>query len=399
MPNLSSRIPQGTLRFISRRLIRALISLLIFQTILFGLIQALPSDLVELKAIVGAHGEGLEEFQMTGPAEPIWQQFITWVKGFYQGDLGKSTSEGKPVADVLVERLPRSLLLLLPGTVIGFLLGVWLGKRVAWQKRGWLQFVATLGGTAFYTSFPPWLAFVMIHAFGLSLGWFPAGTTIDPMKWFRYEDITINEVILKLFLTIGAAGLAYLLITWLTRNRTRLCSRLQTVGGVGIIILAVIPWITSDYGTLAFDLLYHLMLPMVTLILLSFGETMLVMRATMVEAMQADHVPVARAKGLRDSEVRDRHVARVAILPVLARFILRLPLVVIGSFVLENVFTWDGMGEMLFNAAQVNDLAVLMGVLTVVGVGILLSHIFLDLINLWIDPRQREAMATEEFRG
>jgi peptide/nickel transport system permease protein len=150
---------------------------------------------------------------------------------------------------------------------------------------------------------------------------------------------------------------------------------------------------------LAFDLLYHLMLPMVTLILLSFGETMLVMRATMVEAMQADHVPVARAKGLRDSEVRDRHVARVAILPVLARFILRLPLVVIGSFVLENVFTWDGMGEMLFNAAQVNDLAVLMGVLTVVGVGILLSHIFLDLINLWIDPRQREAMATEEFRG
>jgi peptide/nickel transport system permease protein len=398
MPNLSSRIPQGTLPFIGRRLLRALISLLLFQTILFSLIQTLPSDLVELSAVVAAHGEGLEDFQMTGPAEPVWQQFITWVKGFYQGDLGKSTSVGKPVADLLAERLPRSLLLLLPGTVFGFLLGIWLGKRVAWQKRGWLQFAATLGGTAFYTSFPPWLAFVMIHAFGLSLGWFPAGTTIDPMKWFRYE-VTINEVILKMFLTMGAAGLAYLLITWLTRNQTRFRSRLQTVGGVGIIILAVIPWITSDYGPLALDLLYHLTLPMVTLILLSFGETMLVMRATMIETMQADHVPTAQAKGLRDSEVRDRHVARVAILPVLARFILRLPLVIIGSFVLENVFTWDGMGEILFNAAQDNDLAVLMGVLTVVGVGILLSHIFLDLINLWIDPRQRETMATEVFRG
>jgi peptide/nickel transport system permease protein len=282
--------------------------------------------------------------------------------------------------------------------VAGFLLGVWLGKRVAWQKRGWLQFAATLGGTAFYTSFPPWLAFVMIHAFGLSLGWFPAGTTIDPMKWFRY-DITTNEVILKMFLTMGVAGLAYLLITWITRNQTRLPSRLQLVGGVGIIILAVIPWITSNYGPLALDLLYHLALPMATLILLSFGETMLVMRATMLETMQADHVPTAQAKGLRDSEVRDRHVARVAILPVLARFILRLPLVVIGSFVLEKVFTWDGMGELLFNAAQDNDLAVLMGVLTVVGVGILLSHIFLDLINLWIDPRQRETMTTEVFRG
>jgi peptide/nickel transport system permease protein len=398
MANLSSRIPQGTLRFIGSRLFRSLVSLILFQVILFSLIQALPSDIVELSDAVSAHGEGLEEFQRSEPAEPVWQQFITWVKGFYQGDLGKSTSEGKPVADILVERLPRSLLLLLPGTVLGFLLGIWLGKRVAWQKRGWLEFAATLGGTAFYTSFPPWLAFVMIHAFGLSLGWFPAGTTIDPIKWFRY-DITINEVIVKLFLTIGAAGLAYLLINWLTRNQTRLQSLLQAVSGVVIIILAVTTWITSDYGPLALDLLYHLVLPMVTLILLSFGETMLVMRATMVEAMEADHVPTARAKGLHDSQVRDRHVARIAILPVLARFILHLPLVVIGSFVLETVFTWDGMGEILFNAVQVNDLAVLMGVLTVVGVGILLSHLFLDLLNLWIDPRQRKTMATEEFRG
>ena len=131
-------------------------------------------------------------------------------------------------------------MLLVPGTVFGFLLGIWLGKRVAWQKRGWLEFAATLGGTAFYTSFPPWLAFVMFHAFGLSLGWFPVGTIIDPVKWFRY-DITINEVILKLFLTMGAAGLAYLLFTWLTRNQRRLRSRLQAIGGVGIIILVVLP--------------------------------------------------------------------------------------------------------------------------------------------------------------
>jgi peptide/nickel transport system permease protein len=389
MANLTSRIPRGTLRFIGSRLFRSLISLILFQVILFSLIQALPQDLVEIEIAVGAQWEaGLEEIQTAGPEEPLNQQFLSWMKGFYGGDLGKSIELNEPIADILAQRLPRSLMLLLPGTILGFLLGIWLGKRVAWQKRGWLEFVATLGGTAFYTSFPPWLAFVMFQVVGLSLGWFPVGKTIEPVKWFR-EDITINEVILKLFLTVGVAGLAYLLFTILTRKQVRSHPRLRTVAGVGITILAALPWITSVYGPLALDLLSHLVIPLGTLILLSFGETMLVMRATMVEAMEADFVPTARAKGLRDSQVRDRHVARVAMLPVLARFILQLPFVIIGSFVLERIFSWDGMGKILMEAAKINDLPILMAVLSVVGVGILLSHIILDILNQWLDPRQR----------
>jgi peptide/nickel transport system permease protein len=164
---------------------------------------------------------------------------------------------------------------------------------------------------------------------------------------------------------------------------------------VGIIILAVLPWIPSDYGPLALDLLHHLVVPLATLILLSFGETMLVMRATMVEAMEADFVPTAKAKGLRDSQVRDRHVARVAILPVLARFVLHLPLVIIGSFILERIFSWEGMGKILFDAVKVNDLPILMAVLSVLGVTILLSHILLDLLNLWLDPRHRVSEVAE----
>lgn len=395
MPNLSSRIPQGTLRFIGRRLLRALVSLILFQVILFSLIQALPQDLVELEIAVGSQFEaGMEEFQAPEPEEPLRKQFASWMRGFYGGDLGESKELKEPIGDILASRLPRSLLLLLPGTVAGFLFGIWLGKRVAWQKRSWLEFAATLGGTAFYTTFPPWLAFVMFQVIGLSLGWFPVGKTIDPVKWFR-EDITINEVILKIFLTIGVAGLVYLLFTWLTRNQVRLRSRLQTTGGVGIIILAILPWIPSAYGPLAIDLLHHLVIPLMTLILLTFGETMLIMRATMVEAMEADYVPTARAKGLRDSQVRDRHVARVAILPVLARFILHLPIVIIGSFILERIFSWEGMGKILFDAVKVNDLPILMAVLSVLGVTILLSHILLDLLNLWLDPRQRVSEVAE----
>ena len=174
MANLASRIPRGTLRFIGSRLFRSLISLILFQVILFSLIQALPQDLVEIDIAVSSQFEaGLEEIKAAGPEEPLREQFLTWMKDFYGGDLGVSKELREPVADILTERLPRSLMLLLPGTVVGFLLGVWLGKRVAWQKRGWLEFVATLGGTAFYTTFPPWLAFVMFQVIGLSLGWSP----------------------------------------------------------------------------------------------------------------------------------------------------------------------------------------------------------------------------------
>ena len=394
MPNLSSLVSRSTIRFIINRLLRLLISLILFQIILFGLIQLLPTDLVDLRDAVFSPGEDLSEFQSTHPVEPVGQQFINWVTGFYQGDLGVSTSFGRPVMDILVERLPRTLLLLLPGTVAGFLLGIWLGKRIAWRQRGWLEFVATLGGTAFYTSFPPWLAFVIVNVFGLSLGWFPPEKIIDPMLWFD-QDLTLNEVIMKLLLTMAAVGLAYLLITWLTRNLTRFRSQLRVLGGLVVITLAAVPWITSGIGPLGVDILNHLVLPLATLVLLSFGETMLVMRTTMIEAMAADHVPAARAKGLRDSEVRDRHVARVAILPVLTRFVVHMPLVIIGSFVLERFYYWDGMGQVLMQAAIDNDLLVLMGVLSVVAVGILLGHVMIDVLNLWLDPRLRKDGQTE----
>jgi peptide/nickel transport system permease protein len=337
----------------------------------------------------------MEEFQTKVPEEPVWKQFIGWATDFYRGDLGVSTASKEPVSDILINLIPRSLLLLLPGTIAGFLLGIWLGKRIAWQRRGWLEFVATLGGTAFYTSFPPWLAFVIINVFGLSLGWFPPEKIVDPVKWFGYE-ISLNAVIMRMFLTVGVAGLFYLIIERLTRHQIQFRSFIRLFSVIGITLLTVITWIVSGYGPLAVDILYHLILPIGTLTLLSFGETMLVMRATMVEAMAADHIPTAQAKGMHENMVRDRHVARIAILPVLARFIVHLPLVIIGSFILEREFFWGGgLGQVLFSSAQDNDLPVLMGILSVVGVGILLAHIILDLLNLWLDPRLRKIEGAE----
>ena len=321
---------------------------------------------------------------------PWWNEFLGWMTAFYRGDFGKSNrSDGRPVLEILAHRLPRTLLLLIPGTLGGFFLGLWLGKVVAWQPRGWVEFGASLGGTAFYTSFPPWLAFVMISVFGLYLDWLPPEKLIDYNKWFMF-DIALNDIIRYLLLTMAAVGLMYGVLSRLTRDLTHRKSILyRAVGGGGILLLACAAWWISGRGVLALDVVVHLILPVSTLMLLAFGETMLIMKTSMSRVVDSAHVRSARARGLPDPRVRDRHAARVAILPVLTQFVLHLPLIIIGSFVVEHFFFWDGMGQELIRAATENDIYVLMAILSLVAVVILAAHTVLDILIYWLDPRLR----------
>jgi peptide/nickel transport system permease protein len=142
-------------------------------------------------------------------------------------------------------------------------------------------------------------------------------------------------------------------------------------------------------GYLAANLLHHLALPLITVVLLSFGETMMLMRMAMLETMGEEYVLMARAVGHPDKVIRDRHVARNAILPVLTRLALNLPFVLVGSLVIERVFVWAAMGQVVFNAIEFYDVPLLLGILSVVGVLTLLAHVVLDLLYAFLDPRLR----------
>lgn len=331
--------------------------------------------------------EGLEALRPPGLS--FVRQFIRWMGSFLRADLGQSSEEaGVSVTDILATKLPRTLLLFLPSVILGFVLGLWLGKRVAWQRRKWVDMGSSLGGAAFYTSFPPWLAFLAISVFAVNLRWFPPEKLINPILWLGI-DLTLNQLITRVLLTLTLVVIAAFVLFHLTRPLWyRVPAR--AIGGAAIVTLALVPWALSELGPLAIDLLVHLALPMLTLIFLSFGETMLIMRTTMQETKEADHIPLARARGLKDSELRDRHVARVAVLPVLTRFVMYLPFVITGAFALEQYFGWDGMGQRLVQAANQNDLPVLMGILSFVGVGILLAHVIMDVATARLDPRLRD---------
>ncbi len=380
-------------RFILRRLVRALITLISFQTILFLLIQAMPGDFVStLLGMPPSLRQAMRK--VMGLDAPLWQQYLRWMGQFFSGRLGETYRfPHRPVVWILVAHAPRTLLLFLPAAVIALGLGLWLGRYMGWQRQGWWHAPTTGVAIACYTAFPPWLAFLLVQVFALNLRWFPAEGVLSHDSW-RGVNAASDVVIVWLLATALVAGLALLGLHWLTRRTRSRGRRLRIVGGAVIVGGAGLAWALSGWLSLALDLLWHLVLPLTTLVLLSFGETMLLMRVTMRDTLYEDYVLAARAKGLPDHIVRDRHAARLALLPVLARFIIQLPFVLIGSFAIESIFHWQGMGYALFQAVDFHDIPVLMGVLSIVGISLLAVHVVLDILHAWLDPRVRAVHLT-----
>lgn len=354
---------------------------------------AQPSSSVESDVErASSYGAGLATLRPRD--QSLLERFVDWMKAFFSGDLGEaSVAFGRPVSELLGEKLPDTLVLFVPGTIGGFLLGVWLGKRIAWRQRGWVDLIATVGGTAFYTSFPPWLAFVMAGIFAAQLRWVPPDGLRNPLKWVGIHA-SFDRMLIGVLLTFALAVIAALVLIRLTRSMRWYRGRTRVAGLLLVAGLAAAPWVTSGYWVQGLDILHHLALPLATLILLSFGETMLIMRATMAEVKHEGFVFQARATGAPESRIRDHQVARVAVLPVLSRFVVQLPFVVIGSFFLEERFFIDGIGKELVAAANRADLPEVMATLSLVGIGLLLAHVTFDLLTAWLDPRKRK-MQTE----
>ena len=137
------------------------------------------------------------------------------------------------------------------------------------------------------------------------------------------------------------------------------------------------------------DIVKHMVLPVLTLTLISFAGTMLLTRNSMLETMREDFVMAARAKGLPERDVRDKHVARNALLPVVTSFIFSLAFAVDGGVITEAIFSWPGMGQTLVAAALSEDLPLAVGAFVFVGLFVLVAHLVADVLYAYLDPRIR----------
>lgn len=322
------------IRWLAQRALQGLAVFAIALSILFFLMRAAPGDplsrLTESRPLSPSEVAALRA--RYGLDQPVGTQFRSFLSGLVRGDLGVSIEYGRPVTSLLVERLPATLLLGGSVLLLNFTAGLWLGVRQA-LRRGrsedrWLTTASLVG----YATPSFWLGLVLAWLFGIKLRLLPAAGMQNPL-------LELN------------AGL-------ITRT---------------------------------IDVLRHLLLPVVTLSVVSIAATMRYQRTAMLEVLRHPYITTARAKGLAERDVTWRHAWRNALFPVITLFGLWLPILVTGSVFVEAVFAWPGLGSLAANAVWGRDYPVLMGASLLVAALVVTGSFLTDIAYALLDPRVRLA--------
>ncbi len=377
-------------KYLLSRLLQIVITMLIFLTLQYFILDAQPGDITtqylqnpkftpEQRAALQAQ---------LGLDKPPLERFLKWMGNALTGNLGTSYIHSpRTVMDIILERAPRTIFLFLTSTMLSFFIGFSLGKILAWQRGSLIEYSSTVVGAVLYTVFTPWFGLMMIWLFGFYLKWLPLGKFLDPALW-RTAPVDANYVFNRLLLTATIYVLLILALVWGTRKLNVVTrERLRWVGAIVLTLLAVGVWYISQVGMLAADIVKHMILPIMVVTAVNFGGTMLFTRTTMLETLREDYIMAARAKGLPENVVRDKHAARNALLPVFTGLIINLPFILGGGIITETIFSWPGMGLTLLEASTSGDIPLVMGAFLFIGTLALLAHLVADLSYGFLDPR------------
>ncbi|CAN7189876.1 ABC transporter permease [Arthrobacter sp. LjRoot14] len=323
------------MRFILRRLGFYLIAFWVSITLNFLLPRFMPGDPVSrmfARTQDRMQPEQIEALRkLLGVDDrPIWQQYVDYLHNMVTGQMGVSISRfPTPVTEVIASQVGWTLLLGGTALVIAAVVGNLLGILAAWRRGGAID-SALPPVLIFIGSFPYfWLAMGALYLFGVTLGWFPIrhafSDTIEPS--FSWEFM-------------------------------------------------------SDVGM-------HLVLPALTIVLVSVGGWMLGMRNTMIATNAEDYITMAEAKGLRPGRIMFRYAARNAMLPSVTSFGMSLGFVVGGALLTEVVFAYPGVGYQLLNAVQGLDYPLMQGLFLTITAAVLLANFLVDILYVRLDPRVR----------
>ncbi|WP_425864520.1 ABC transporter permease [Arthrobacter sp. TWP1-1] len=320
------------LRYVGLKAGGALFSMIMVVLLGFFAFRILPGDPVRSLA----DGRQVTATQMDilrkqyGLDQPVIAQFWRYLTDLMQGKLGDSYTYNRPVMELILDRLGPTLLLTGTAAALSVVLGLWLGQRAAW-RRGSMFDKAHTGIALTLWSVPTfWLGLLMLLVFGGMLHWFPTGGMATAGS--------------------SATGLAYI-------------------------------W----------DIARHLVLPMLTMVAVVYAQYLMVMRASLLEEMSADYLVTARAKGLREDDVRRKHAVPNALLPTVTLIFLTLGGLIGGAVTVETVFSWPGLGYLTFQALSAPDFPLLQGTFVVFSSIVIIMNFFADILYRILDPRLRTA--------
>jgi len=387
-------------KYILTRVAESLIVLFLFLTAVFFLTQIImPGDF----AILIRYGEGVEKVnelrQELGLDLPIGQRYLIWLWDVVRGDLGNSFFEDYdirnpgtgltrlPVTTVVGRGLLLSAFTFSFGVITAFLIGQWLGKGIAWSKSRLFVGLATFTGIVLYTAFPPLLGWLATEL-NKKLGIFRTMITREPWSEHFLESLLWRPstfAMMMLFTIFALVVILLLFNIWLKRRFNR---RLGTLAFF-VVLLAI--WVGGWYaigaGERFMDIVHALGLSILVFILLMFGETMMIMQTSMKDTLYEEYVFAARAKGLPESKIRNKHAARIAIIPVLSRLIVTIPILLSGMVMIEFALNTGGMGSLLFQSLDGQNVPVTMGALVVIGLIALVARLILEIAVAYLDPR------------
>lgn len=315
------------LRFVVTKLVGAVSTLAFVVTFNFFLFRVVNENTVESMF----RGRNLSQSQIDRLNRQFnldgsrWDQFTAYVGQLLHGNLGLSMKDFRPVTTVIGEALWPTILLVGTSTMLA-MGGIFLGFSAGWKRRSGYDVGVTTFSMFTYSMPDAWLSMVFLGLFASALGLFPTGGLEDSGS--------------------TASGLAQLL-----------------------------------------DQAHHMALPALVLAIAYIGEYTIVARSAMIDTLREDYLQLARAKGLRDNDVRRKHAQPNAMLPVVSLSALNFGFVLSGAIAVESIFSWPGLGQLTRNAATGPDFPVLQGLFLLFSAALIFANLAADLLYGRIDPR------------
>ena len=330
--------------YIVRRVCKAILTIFFVTTLIFFLIRLLPGNPVEvfIQQQIGQYGFSYEDaanqarsLYAIDTTKPLPLQYVDYLRHIARGDLGHSVlSPGVPVTRIIREYLPWTIFSVGTGLLLAFTVGIGFGMLMAYRRGSIVDHVLSAVGSILH-SIPNYLFAIMLVVFlGVRLKWLP----IAKMRGAYSSGQDVE-------LTFGFFR----------------------------------------------DIFYHASLPIATYFFTGIGAWMLLMKSSTVAALDEDYVNVARARGLTDRRIAIAYVGRTAILPLFAQLTIAIAFVVGGSFLVEPIFVYQGIGYILFRAIQQRDYPLMQGIFLMITASVVIANLLADLLYSRLDPRIRAA--------
>ena len=334
---------RALLRYSATRLGLAPVMLWLIATLVFLLLRVAPGDPVD--AVLGSRAPAAAKAAMRarlGLDQSLLDQYLHYLHGLIQGDLGQGLINQEPVSSIIGRTLPASLELSVMALVVAAIIGLSIGFSGIARPEGKIDLAGRLYGLGTYALPPFWVAMLVQLLFAVSLGWLPVGGRFPPSL-------------------MPPQGTGFYLID----------------------SMVALDW-TALRGTIR-----HLVLPAGTLALLLSGTFTTALRLNLRRTLRGDYVEAARSRGLSETQVVLRHGLPNALLPVLTIAGITVASLIGGALLIEVTFSWPGIALRLQEAINQRDYPVVQGIVVVIAALVVLVSVAVDLLVAALDPRIR----------